>query len=147
MKLTAQSSIQILRPVHDVYEAIINPDHLKNYFVASSTGPIESYKTVIWKFPEFDESFPVTGILTKPNEFISFDWSGGVDNMMVEIYIEEYGKDFSVVKVIEYEFEDNDQGIENALRQTNGWANFLACLKAYIEYGINLRKGAFDFMS
>ena len=30
--------------------------------------------------------------------------------------------------------------------QTEGWANFLACLKAYLEYGINLRKGAFDFM-
>ena len=25
-------------------------------------------------------------------------------------------------------------------------SNFLACLKAYLEYGINLRKGAFDFM-
>jgi hypothetical protein len=23
-------------------------------------------------------------------------------------------------------------------------ANFLACLKAWLEYGINLRKGAFD---
>ncbi len=23
--------------------------------------------------------------------------------------------------------------------------DFLACLKAYFEYGINLRKGAFDF--
>lgn len=29
---------------------------------------------------------------------------------------------------------------------TDGWANFLACLKAYLEYGINLRKGAFDFL-
>ncbi|MDR2039959.1 MAG: hypothetical protein LBQ60_18715 [Bacteroidales bacterium] len=29
---------------------------------------------------------------------------------------------------------------------TEGWANFLACLKAWMEYGINLCKGAFDFM-
>jgi len=29
---------------------------------------------------------------------------------------------------------------------TEGWANFLACLKAYLEYRINLRKGAFDFL-
>lgn len=27
-----------------------------------------------------------------------------------------------------------------------GWSNFLACLKAYLEYNINLRKGAFEFM-
>jgi len=30
---------------------------------------------------------------------------------------------------------------------TGGWANFLACLKAYLEYGINLRKDSFDFMA
>ena len=29
---------------------------------------------------------------------------------------------------------------------TEGWANFLACLKAWMEYKVNLRKGAFDFM-
>ena len=33
-----------------------------------------------------------------------------------------------------------------ALGNTEGWANFLACMKAYLEYGIQLRKGAFDFM-
>jgi hypothetical protein len=42
---------------------------------------------------------------------------------------------------------DNDESGINWLRQnTEGWANFLACLKAYLEYGINLRKGAFDYM-
>ncbi len=29
---------------------------------------------------------------------------------------------------------------------TEGGANFLACLKAYLEHGIILRKGAFDFL-
>lgn len=33
----------------------------------------------------------------------------------------------------------------NFTENTEGWANFLACLKAYLDYGINLRKGAFDF--
>jgi hypothetical protein len=42
---------------------------------------------------------------------------------------------------------DNDQAGINWLKgNTEGWANFLACLKAYLEYGINLRKGGFDFM-
>ena len=40
----------------------------------------------------------------------------------------------------------NEAGIKQLMGQTEGWANFLACLKAYLEYGINLRKGAFDFM-
>jgi len=42
---------------------------------------------------------------------------------------------------------DNDEaGIKWLKSNTEGWANFLACLKAFLEYGINLRKGAFDFM-
>lgn len=35
---------------------------------------------------------------------------------------------------------------EMAIANTEGWANFLACMKAYLEYDIQLRKGAFDFM-
>jgi len=40
----------------------------------------------------------------------------------------------------------NENNLKWALGNTEGWANFLACMKAYLEYGINLRKGAFDFM-
>ena len=32
------------------------------------------------------------------------------------------------------------------MANTEGWANFLASLKAWMEYGVNLRRGAFDFM-
>ncbi|MBF0597316.1 SRPBCC family protein [Faecalibacter rhinopitheci] len=146
MKIKAEASIQILRPIHDVFEAIINPDKMRTYFIESSSGPLEAYKTVIWKFPEFDDTFPVTGILIKPNEYISFDWSGGKDKMMVEIYLSKYGEDFTIINIIEHEFDDNKEGIERAIRQTAGWANFLSCMKASLEYGINLRTGAFDFM-
>ncbi|WP_257093346.1 hypothetical protein [Sphingobacterium sp. E70] len=41
---------------------------------------------------------------------------------------------------------NDEEGILIMMRQTEGWANFLACMKAYLEYNINLRKGAFDFM-
>jgi len=146
MKITAQASIQVLRPINEVFEAIILPEKMNSYFIESSTGKLESYKTVIWKFPEFEETFPVTGILIKPNEYISFDWSGGGENMMVEIYLEKFGEDFTVINVIEHEFDTDQGGLEQAMRQTGGWANFLACLKASLEYGINLRTGAFDFM-
>lgn len=35
----------------------------------------------------------------------------------------------------------------DAIGNTEGWANFLACLKAWMEYGINFRKGAFAYLS
>jgi hypothetical protein len=53
----------------------------------------------------------------------------------------------TLVNITEKSRENNEAGIKWLKGNTEGWANFLACLKAWLEYGINLRKGAFDFMS
>lgn len=146
MKLTAKATIQIQKSKKEVFDAIVNPNKMNQYFIASSTGAIETGKIVEWKFPEFDDIFPVMGGDLKQDEYISFDWSGGVDDMLVEIFLEIGENDSTIVKVIEHEMNDDEAGIKQLMGQTEGWANFLACLKAYLEYGINLRKGAFDFM-
>ncbi|MFV0142383.1 MULTISPECIES: SRPBCC domain-containing protein [Empedobacter] len=146
MKLTAKATIQIQKSKNEVFDAIVNPNKMNQYFIASSTGAIETGKIVEWKFPEFDDIFPVMGGDLKQDEYISFDWSGGVDDMLVEIFLEIGENDSTIVKVIEHEMNDDEAGIKQLMGQTEGWANFLACLKAYLEYGINLRKGAFDFM-
>ena len=146
MKLTAKATIQIQKSKNEVFDAIVNPNKMNQYFIASSTGAIETGKIVEWKFLEFDDIFPVMGGDLKQDEYISFDWSGGVDNMLVEIFLEKGENDSTIVKVIEHEMNDDEAGIKQLMGQTEGWANFLACLKAYLEYGINLRKGAFDFM-
>lgn len=144
--LTAKATIQILKPVAEVFEAIVSPDKMSNYFIAHSTGRLAAGEKVHWKFPEFDEEFPVMGKEIRSHEYISFDWSGGVEGMLVEITLEPSGNDTTIVRVIEQQMKKDDEGIQKAIGQSEGWANFLACLKAYLEYGINLRKGAFDFM-
>jgi hypothetical protein len=53
----------------------------------------------------------------------------------------------TLVSITEKSRENDEAGIKWLIGNTEGWANFLACLKAWLEYGINLRKGAFDFMS
>ena len=145
MKLTAKATIQIQKPINSVFEAIIDPTKMNQYFIESSTGKLETDKTVEWKFTEFDELYPVVGKIIRKDEYISFDWSGGKQNMLVEIVLEKQTDDSTVVKIVEHEMNDNEAGIKQVIGQTEGWANFLASLKAYLEYGINLRKGAFDF--
>lgn len=145
-KLTAKASIQIQRPIEIVFDAIVNPLLMSNYFLESGTGYLETDKTVDWKFPEFDDIFPVTGKIIQSPTYISFDWSGGAEGMLVEIFLESLEDDSTVVRIKEGEIETNEEGIQQAIGQSGGWSNFLACLKAYLEYGINLRKGAFDFM-
>ena len=145
MKLTAKATIQIQKPINSVFEAIIDPTKMNQYFIESSTGKLETDKTIEWKFPEFDELYPVVGKIIRKDEYISFDWSGGKQNMLVEIILETQTDDSTVVKIVEHEMSDDEAGIKQVIGQTEGWANFLASLKAYLEYGINLRKGAFDF--
>jgi hypothetical protein len=52
--------------------------------------------------------------------------------------------DEAFVTVREKSRDNDEAGIKWLKGNTAGWANFLACLKAYLEYGINLRKGAID---
>ena len=145
-KLTAKASIQIQKPIQAVFEAIVDPNQMNHYFIQSSTGRLETGKTVEWNFPEFPDKFPVTGKTISPHTYISFDWSGGVANQLVEMTLIPHYDGSTVVKIVEHEMNHDEEGISIMMRQTEGWANFLACLKAYLEYGINLRKGAFNFM-
>jgi len=98
---------------------------------------------VIWKFPEFEDKFPVKEIKIDNNSSISFVWD---PETIVKITLEKLPDDSTIVRVNENGKELGEENLKWALEHSGGWANFLACMKAYLEYGIQLRKGAFDFM-
>ncbi|WP_233357738.1 SRPBCC domain-containing protein [Haloflavibacter putidus] len=143
MKLESNASIQIQKPIEEVFEAIVNPAKMTNYFISESSGRLEPGKEVVWKFPEFDDRFPITEIMIETDRSISFVWD---PETVVKITLEKLPDYSTLVKVNEKEKELNENNLKWALENSGGWANFLACLKAYLEYDINLRKGAFKFM-
>jgi uncharacterized protein YndB with AHSA1/START domain len=145
-KLEIKVAIQILKPANTVYEAIIDPKHMTNYFISKSTGKMEASKTLTWKFPEFEIEFPIHVEKLKQDKYISYRWDSDGEKLLVEMTLEPARDDATVVTITEKSRENDEAGIKWAIGNTGGWANFLACLKAYLEYGINLRKGAFDFM-
>lgn len=145
--LEIKTQLQILKPAADVYEAIVDPSKMSNYFISKSNGRMEEGKTVIWKFPEFEVEFPVRVCGTDPGKYISFYWDVDGLEMLVEITLEPVSQDKTVITITEKSRKNDEAGIKWLQGNTAGWANFLACLKAWLEYGINLRKGAFDFMS
>jgi uncharacterized protein YndB with AHSA1/START domain len=143
MDLIAKATIQIQKPIEEVFEGIVNPEKMTNYFISESNGRMETGKELIWKFPEFPAEVPVKEINIEINSSISFVWD---KDTVVKIILEEQSDESTVVKVTEDGKPYNENNLKWALGNTAGWANFLACMKAYLEYGINLRKGAFDFM-
>jgi uncharacterized protein YndB with AHSA1/START domain len=143
MNLIAKATIQIQTPVEEVFEAIVNPEKMTKYFISESSGRLETGKELMWKFPEFPGEFGVKDIKVEDNRLISFVWD---EETVVNIALEAQPDKSTIVKITEDGKTNNPDNIKWLTENTEGWANFLACMKAYLEYGIQLRKGAFDYM-
>ena len=144
-KLITTAGIQIQQPVSKVFEAIVDPSQMTNYWISKSSGRMEEGKTLTWSFPEFDMEFPVRVGKVVKDELITFYWdSEDGKELKVEFIFAPYGVD-TVIKVTESAMENNEAGIAWLAGNTEGWANFMACLKAWLDHGINLRRGSFNY--
>ena len=145
-KLEIKVGLKMAKPEHEVFEAIVDPDKMSNYFISESTGRMEEGATLTWQFPEFDMKFPVRVDKIKKDKYISYYWNDIEDGKEthVEITLKQMNDNTTFVTITEKDRDNNEKGIKWLKSNTEGWANFLACLKAYLEYGINLRKNAFD---
>ncbi len=145
--LEIKTALQILKPVHEVFEAIVDPAKMTNYFISKSSGRMETGKKLIWQFPEFESEFPIRVGRVEDDKYISYYWNIDSDELLVEIKLTPKNNAATIVTVTEKSKNNDEAGIKWLTGNTEGWANFLACLKAFLEYGINLRKGAFDFLN
>lgn len=102
-KLTIKANIQILKPTSEVFEAIVDPNKMYNYFISESTGRMEAGKELVWRFPEFDLSFPIKVAKVEAHQFISFYWeTDGVEDL-VEITLTPFQENYTIVTVQEKE--------------------------------------------
>ncbi len=145
--LQIKAAIQIQKPVDEVFEAIVDPAKMSNYFISHGSGRMEENAEVIWKFPEFEMQVPVKVSKIEQGKYISFLWDGDDGKpLLVEITLTPIKTTDTLVNVTEKSRDNDEAGIKWLKGNTEGWANFLACLKAWLDHGINLRKGAFDFL-
>lgn len=146
-RLQIKVALQIARSKEEIFEALVDPGKMSNFFISEGSARLEKGKTVIWAFPEFSGSFPVKVTSAEPARNVIFEWEGPESKSLeVNIALEEISGTQTLVRVTEGTMEMNETGIRWLAQNTEGWANFLACLKAYMEHGINVRKGGFDFM-
>lgn len=145
-KLEVKAAIQIQKPVKEVFEAIIDPEKMSNYFISKGSSVMEAGKQIDWKFPEFDMTFPIKVDKIEKNKYVSYYWEMDGFDLLVEMNLSSRPDGSTLVTITEKSRPNDEAGIKWLKGNTEGWANFLACLKAWLEYGIHLRKGAFDFM-
>jgi uncharacterized protein YndB with AHSA1/START domain len=138
-----QVQLKIRKPVAEVFDAVVRPEKLSGYFVQSASGPLAEGATVKWKFAEVPEAFDVVVRQVVANERIVFEWPAEADgyNTRVEMVFKPLDERNTMVQIGESGWREDPAGIKASYGNAGGWMHMMCCLKAYLEYGINLRAG------
>ena len=149
MDLKFQVQTKIQKPVEEVFDAVHNPDKLSGYFTnGGASAPLHEGTTVEWAFADNPDeeklAFPVEVKKVIPNELIVLEWEGAPGRQTrVEMTFEQSGPEETIVRISESGWEENQDGLTRSYGNCMGWSQMLSALKAYVEYGIDLRKGAY----
>lgn len=146
MKLKFQVQTKIQKPVEEVFDAVYNPEKLSGYFTtAGASGPLDEGTTVIWKFADYPVDAPVNVKKVVPNESIVLEWEGAKELMTrIEMTFEKTGAEETLIKVAESGWRETQADLDSSYQNCQGWTQMACALKAFLEHGINLRKGAYD---
>ena len=150
MELKFEVHVKIQRPVAEVFDAVYNPDKLRQYFASGgASAPLKPGTTVYWTFADSPENtyppFPVQVKEVVPERLITFEWeaSDGGYKTRVEMRFEPLGPSETRVSISESGWKETPEGLKAAFGNCRGWAEMIECLKAFVQYGINLRAGSY----
>jgi len=153
--------MKVQRPVAEVFDAVYNPQKLSGYFTTGgASGPLDPGTRVIWRFADYPGDIPIEVKQVVSNEKIVFEWEAAEDfdadkvmpmqaaassgyNTIVEMEFAALGPRETMVSIAEHGWRENPKGLKRSYENCQGWTQMQCCLKAYVEYGINLRKGAY----
>ena len=99
--LEIKTEIQIRKPAHEIFEAIVDPAKMSNYFISYSSGSMEEDKKILWQFPEYDMVVPVRVFRIVKDKYISYYWDFEGKDLLVEIALTPQDKNSTVVTVTE----------------------------------------------
>ena len=159
LRFTVQTKIQ--KPVNEVFDAVYNPKKLSKYFTTGGAdGPLDEGKTVMWSFIDNGKKSPAFPVKVKRvvrNKLIQFSWeasegvydaktgqmpTGAGYDTIVEMTFEPLSAKETLVKIVEGKWRPTEAGLRGSYQNCEGWTHMSMCLKAYLQYGINLRNGS-----
>lgn len=146
MELKFQVQTKIQKPVAEVFDAVYNPRKLEKYFATKrASGPLDAGTTVKWEWYHWPTAYHVHVKEMTKDELIAFEWLAHDGDTMtrVEIRFEPVGDGETIVSISETGWTQDQTGLKHSYDNCAGWMQMCCSLKAYLEYDINLTKGAF----
>lgn len=151
MELKFKVSAHISKPVSEVFEAVVDPKSLSQYFTTGGArGRLETGATVYWDFHDFPGAFPVHVVEVERDRKIVLRWGGddapadsGQESAKrattVTMDFTEIQDGRTLVTIAEEGWPETDDGLAASYGNCMGWSQMLCALKVWIEHGINLR--------
>jgi uncharacterized protein YndB with AHSA1/START domain len=161
MDLKFRVAARIAKPVHEVFEAVADPQQLSQYFTTGGAqGRLETGATVTWDFHDYPGAFPVQVVEVVPDEKIVLRWaaSDGEPPNLPEVDARERGTDYqtqvtmtfsglddgrTLVEIAEEGWRQTEGALKASYGNCQGWSQMLCALKVWLEHGINLREGMY----
>jgi uncharacterized protein YndB with AHSA1/START domain len=143
MTLKFQVQLKIRKPVAEVFDAVVNGDKLTAYFVQTSSGPLAEGAIVKWKFAEAPDAVDVVVLQVVEDESIVFEWpaaSGGYSTRVAFAFA-ALDERTTMVQISESGWREDPPSVAASYGNAGGWMHMMCCLKAFLEYGVNLRAG------
>lgn len=136
---------KILRPVADVFDAIVRSKRMKKYFLDGASNDLIQGETVTWRWDHYGEN-PVVVRKVIENELIelaidSKEWDKTKDEAYEVLVIFEFEEleDGTMLSISEQGWKTDADGLKGSHDNCGGWTHMAMCLKAYLEHGIDLR--------
>ncbi|MGI8611346.1 MAG: SRPBCC family protein [Sphingomicrobium sp.] len=157
MDLKFRVAARIAKPVHEVFEAVADPQQLSQYFTTGGAqGRLETGATVTWDFHDYPGAFPVQVVEVVPDEKIVLRWAaseGEAPNLpdvdakvretdyQTQVTMTFAGLDDgrTLVEIAEEGWRETEGALKASYGNCQGWSQMLCALKVWLEHRINLR--------
>jgi uncharacterized protein YndB with AHSA1/START domain len=161
MELKFRVAARIARPVHEVFEAVADPEKLSQYFTTGGAkGRLETGAIVTWDFHDYPGAFPVEVVEVVSDEKIVLKWKaneGEAPNLpdsekairhpeyktTVTMTFSALDDGRTLVEIAEEGWHETEGALKASYGNCQGWAQMQCALKAWLEHGINLREGMY----
>lgn len=134
------TKMSISKPAHEVFEAIVDPAKIGNFWFSSSSERWEQDKTVTLGYDEYQAQVDISILEVEKDNKIVFRWGNDGQGNVVTIMLKQSDHERTFIEVNEEGFKENDDHlIDVLLDNKEGWVYMLTCLKGYLEFGAVLR--------
>jgi len=121
----------IRKPSAEVYAAFTEPDQIRRFWLASSSGPLVAGASVHWQFKIAGAETDVAVIEAIPGTLLDLQWD---DGQPLRVTFEDRdGATLVGIRVTDF---TGDNPPAQAIESTSGFTLVLASLKMWLEHGI-----------